>query len=174
MPADPNNLAYAETVVETEVALCLGANLGDRAATIRRAAAMLGAGSIRAAKLSTLLENPAWDCAPDAPSFLNAALVGRTLLSPRALLAACMAAEQQLGRDRRGGHHADRTIDIDIVLYGQVRVAEEDLVVPHPGLATRGFFLIPLAELVPQWHVPGLGKTIRELTDELPEIDCAR
>jgi 2-amino-4-hydroxy-6-hydroxymethyldihydropteridine diphosphokinase len=174
MTRRPENLEFAETVEETRVALCLGSNLGDRAATIRQAADMLGGGTLRAPRLSSMLENEPWDCAPDAPAYLNAALVGRTLLTPRGLLAACLSVERQLGRDRSGGHHADRTIDIDIVLFGETRVTEQDLTIPHPGLATRAFFLIPLAEIAADWRVPGLDKTVGHLLRDLPDIDCAQ
>lgn len=146
------------TVGATPVAICLGSNLGDRAGYIRAAASRLAAGPLAAGSthLSPMLDNPPWDCPPDAPTYINAAITGWTLLPPHALLASCMDIEVQLGRDRRAGYHANRTIDIDIALYGDQIVAEPDLTIPHPGVTTRDFFLIPLLAVAATWPVPSL------------------
>lgn len=157
---------------DVPIALCLGANLGDRAATIRRAAALLGQRGLRELRLSSMLETAPWDCPPDAPPYVNAALTARTDLAPEALLALCMSVERELGRDRSAGYHADRSIDIDIALYGDQSVSATSLRIPHPGVWTRDFFLIPLAELAADWRLPDGGPTVGELLNRLPDIDC--
>ena len=129
----------------------LGANLGDREATIRRAAALLGV-----ARLSPILETEPWGYA-DQPKFLNAVAEVETDLGPRQLLDRLLEIERQLGRVREGPRYGPRTIDLDLLLYGDEVVEEPGLSVPHPRLAERLFVLEPLAELDPALNVPGKG-----------------
>ena len=93
----------------------------------------------------------------DQPRFLNAAVRLATELAPRPLLERLLAVEQQLGRVRTGERYGPRTIDLDLLLYGDEIVDEPGLHVPHPRLAERRFVLEPLAELDPGLVVPGLG-----------------
>ena len=129
----------------------LGSNLGDREALIRRAAELIGA-----RRLSSLLETEPWGYA-DQPMFLNAVAEVDTPLEPRALLDLLLDVERRLGRERVGPRWGPRTIDLDLLLYGDRLIAEPGLVVPHPGLATRRFVLEPLAELAPTLKIPGNG-----------------
>ena len=129
----------------------LGANLGDREATIRRAAALLGA-----ARLSPILETEPWGYA-DQPKFLNAVAEVETDLGPRQLLDRLLEIERQLGRVREGPRYGPRTIDLDLLLYGDEVVEEPGLSVPHPRLAERLFVLEPLASLDAGFFVPGQG-----------------
>jgi 2-amino-4-hydroxy-6-hydroxymethyldihydropteridine diphosphokinase len=129
----------------------LGSNLGDREATIRRAADL-----IRARRLSTLIETEPWGYA-DQPLFLNAAAEIETPLPARQLLDLLLEVERRLGRDRSGPRFGPRTIDLDLLLYGDERVSEPGLEVPHPRLAERRFVLEPLAELGPGLKIPGNG-----------------
>ena len=133
----------------------LGSNLGDREAVIRRAAGLIGA-----RRLSSLLETEPWGYA-DQPKFLNAAAEIETALTPRQLLVHLLDVERRLGRERIGPRWGPRTIDLDLLLYGEATVEEPDLVVPHPRLAEREFALRPLAELVPSLKIPGNG-TVQE------------
>jgi len=133
----------------------LGSNLGDREAVIRRAAGLIGA-----RRLSSLLETEPWGYA-DQPKFLNAAAEIETALTPRQLLVHLLDVERRLGRERIGPRWGPRTIDLDLLLYGDETVEEPDLVVPHPRLAEREFALRPLAELVPSLKIPGNG-TVQE------------
>jgi 2-amino-4-hydroxy-6-hydroxymethyldihydropteridine diphosphokinase len=133
----------------------LGANLGDREAAIRRAAELVGA-----RRLSAIRETEPWGYA-DQPRFLNAVAELETELSPRALLDRLQEVERQLGRERRGPRYGPRTIDLDLLLYGDERVDEPNLHVPHPRLRERLFVLEPLAELAPERKIPGNG-TVRE------------
>ena len=129
----------------------LGANLGDREATIRRAAAQIGA-----RRLSAIRETEPWGV-EDQPPFLNAVAELDTNLPPRALLDRLLEVERALGRTRDGARYGPRTIDLDLLLYGANDVREPGLTVPHPRLHERMFVLEPLAELDPQLVVPGRG-----------------
>jgi 2-amino-4-hydroxy-6-hydroxymethyldihydropteridine diphosphokinase len=129
----------------------LGANLGDREASIRRAAEALGA-----RRLSTIRETEPWGYV-DQPRFLNAVAELETELPPRALLDRLLEVERDLGRTREGPRYGPRTIDLDLLLYGDERVEERGLTVPHPRLHERAFVLEPLAELDPGIVVPGIG-----------------
>jgi 2-amino-4-hydroxy-6-hydroxymethyldihydropteridine diphosphokinase len=99
--------------------------------------------------VSALYETEAMDDAEGQRDFYNAVAEAETELEPRALLAACKAVERQLGRDPGGRRHAPRPIDIDLLLVGDLRVDEEDLVIPHPDLTRRRFVLVPLLQLAP-------------------------
>jgi 2-amino-4-hydroxy-6-hydroxymethyldihydropteridine diphosphokinase len=129
----------------------LGANVGDREATIRRAAELIGA-----TRLSTLIETEPWGYA-DQPRFLNAVAELETDEGPRALLERLLDVERALGRTREGPRYGPRVIDLDLLLYGDEVVDEPGLTVPHPHLHERGFALEPLAELAPELEIPGRG-----------------
>jgi 2-amino-4-hydroxy-6-hydroxymethyldihydropteridine diphosphokinase len=138
----------------------LGANLGDREATLRRAAALIGA-----QRLSAIVETEPWGYA-DQPPFLNAVAELDTPLESRALLDRLLAVELELGRDRSGPRWGPRTIDLDLLWYGGETIDEPGLVVPHPRLHERLFVLEPLAELAPGLEIPGAG-TVQELLSGL-------
>ena len=133
----------------------LGANVGDREAQIREAAALIGA-----ERLSSLIETEPWGIV-DQPRFLNAAAEVETHLSARAFLERLLAVERRLGRLRTGKRWGPRTIDLDLLLYGSETIDEPGLVVPHPFLLERAFALEPLCELAPGLEIPGNG-TVRE------------
>jgi 2-amino-4-hydroxy-6-hydroxymethyldihydropteridine diphosphokinase len=133
----------------------LGSNLGDREALIRSAAELIGA-----RRLSSILETEPWGYA-DQPRYLNAAAEIETPLTPRRLLVHLLDVERRLGRERIGPRWRPRTIDLDLLLYGDESIEEPDLVVPHPRLTEREFVLRPLAELVPALKIPGNG-TVQE------------
>jgi len=136
----------------------LGANLGDREATIRRALELLGERpGIRVAAVSTLRETEPWGFA-EQPRFLNGAAALETTLTPRELLDALLAVERDLGRTREGPRYGPRTIDLDVLLYDDELVDEPGLTVPHPRLHERAFALEPLLDLDPELAVPGRGR----------------
>jgi 2-amino-4-hydroxy-6-hydroxymethyldihydropteridine diphosphokinase len=133
--------------------LGLGANLGDRRAAITQALDALDAAGVRIAARSPLYETDA--VAPDPqPHYLNAAARVETVLTARALLAACLEVERGLGRVRPPDRPAAaRTIDVDLLLHGDAVIHRPpDLVVPHPRLLERAFVRIPLADIA----LPGL------------------
>lgn len=131
----------------------LGANLGDREATMRRAIELLGDDVVA---VSTFRETDPVGY-EDQPPFLNGALALETELPPRALLERLLAVERDLGRTRDGPRYGPRTIDLDLLLYGDEVVDEPGLRVPHPRLEERRFALEPLFELDPALVVPGAG-----------------
>ena len=133
----------------------LGSNLGDRESLIRRAAELIGA-----RRLSTVIETDPWGH-EDQPKFLNAVAEIETPLTARQLLDHLLDVERRLGRERIGPKWGPRTIDLDLLVYGQETIDEPGLVVPHPRLTQRLFALGPLAELVPSLKIPGNG-TVQE------------
>jgi len=135
----------------TRAFIGLGSNLGDRETTIRKAASLLGPH-----RLSPLVETEPWGYA-DQPAFLNAAAEIETRLTPRELLDRLLAIETELGRVREGPHYGPRTIDLDLLLYGDEVIDEPGLTVPHPRLAERLFALEPLFALDTGLSVPGRG-----------------
>src|SRR5919201_2264860 len=136
----------------------IGANLGDRERQIRAAIAELAeAEGVELVAASSLRETDPVGYR-DQPRFLNGAVVVETQLSPSELLARLLEIERRLGRVRGGGpRFGPRTIDLDLLLYGDETVDEPGLTVPHPRLAERRFALEPLVELDPELEVPGHG-----------------
>ena len=135
----------------------LGANLGDRERTLHEAVAALGAEEgIEVTAVSTLrVTEPVG--VGEQPLFLNGAAVLDTTLGARELLDRLLAVEQRFGRVRVPGEHGPRTLDLDLLLYGDEQIDEPDLAVPHPRLHERRFVLEPLAELDPGLVIPGRG-----------------
>jgi 2-amino-4-hydroxy-6-hydroxymethyldihydropteridine diphosphokinase len=134
----------------------LGANLAHREGTIEQAVGLLGAEpGIEVVSVSSLRETEPWGRVAQ-PAFVNGAVAVETTLEPRALLGVLLDVERRLGRvrDERWG---PRTIDLDLLLYGDVVLDEPGLTVPHPRLHERAFALEPLQELDPELAVPGRG-----------------
>jgi 2-amino-4-hydroxy-6-hydroxymethyldihydropteridine diphosphokinase len=136
----------------------VGANLGDRAETIARALELLGEqDGIDVVAVSTLRDTDPVGLL-EQPRFLNGAVAVETELAPRELLERLLAVELALGRTREGVRFGPRTIDLDLLVYGDVELAEPGLTIPHPRLAERRFALEPLAELDAELVVPGRGR----------------
>jgi 2-amino-4-hydroxy-6-hydroxymethyldihydropteridine diphosphokinase len=137
----------------------LGANLGNREDTIAEALELLDrSDGVRVVEVSTLRETDPVGFL-DQPRFLNGAAELETRLEPRELLETLFDVERALGRTREGGpRFGPRTIDLDLLVYGDREVAEPGLTVPHPRLAERAFALEPLADLDPQLEIPGRGR----------------
>ncbi len=135
----------------------LGANLGDRSAMLRAALEQLAAepGVSLVAVSSVRETDPVGPV--DQPRFLNAAAALDTELSPRELLDRLLGIERRLGRTREGPRFGPRTIDLDLLLYGEEWLDEPGLELPHPRLHERLFALEPLFELDPSLVVPGHG-----------------
>jgi 2-amino-4-hydroxy-6-hydroxymethyldihydropteridine diphosphokinase len=129
----------------------LGANLGDRMGSIRRASELLGA-----RRLSTVRETEPWGVT-DQPPFLNAVAEVEWDGTARELLDHLLSIERELGRVRDGSRWGPRLIDLDLLVFGSEMIDEPGLTVPHPQLTRRTFVLEPLAELVPDLDVPDLG-----------------
>ena len=144
------------------VAIALGSNLGDRRAALAFAADRLAA-LLDKPVLSDIIEtDPVGEGLEDQPLYLNAALVGETSLDARALLEALRQIETDYGRTRPFPGAA-RTLDLDLVLFGDSLVSEADLEVPHPRFRERFFVLGPLAEIAPEMRDPLTGLKVWEL-----------
>ncbi len=136
----------------------LGANLGDRERTLRAAVDALGAeDGVEVVAVSALRETDPVGVG-DQPRFVNGVAEVDTTLTARELLDRLLAVEQRFGRVRVPGEHGPRTVDLDLLLYGDAQLDEPGLTVPHPRLHERRFVLEPLAELAPGLVVPGRGE----------------
>ena len=113
-------------------------------------------------RVSSFHETVPVDVAGPQPLFLNAAATGESLLPARAVLDVLLAVEQDFGRERPYGG-APRTLDLDLILYGDQVIDMPGLTVPHPRFRERRFVLEPLAEIAPDWIDPVTGRTIAEL-----------
>ncbi len=135
----------------------IGANLGDREQTVRASVDRLAAEpGIDVVALSTLRETAPWGPV-EQPPFLNGVVELETGLAPRALLDVLLRVERGLGRVRSGERWGPRTIDLDLLVHGDVACDEPGLTLPHPRLHERRFVLEPLAELAPGLEIPGRG-----------------
>ena len=152
-----------------KVGLALGSNLGDRLGHLQQAKAyLLGLSVGQWHVASPLYETDPVDCGPGTPKFLNAVMEIEFTGAPVTLLKKILAYEKAHGRDRTEGKNAARTIDIDILYFGEREMLEENLVIPHPRMAKRRFVLLPLSTIRPDLIVKGCGKTVKMLLGELP------
>lgn len=140
-----------------EALLALGGNVGDVRATFDRAVAKMCDGrEVRLLARSPDYRTPPWGVT-DQPAFVNCCLRIDTSLTPRALLACAQSVEPALGRNRGNERRwGPRTIDIDLIAYGDVRCEAPDLTLPHPRALERAFVLVPLAEIAPDWVIDGI------------------
>jgi 2-amino-4-hydroxy-6-hydroxymethyldihydropteridine diphosphokinase len=148
--------------------LMLGSNIGDRDRYLKEAVeaiANLEGSEVR--RVSSVYETEPWG-KKDQGMFLNQVVEVETELEPRELLTACQKIEKTLGR-KREEHWGPRTVDIDILLYGESVIDEETIKVPHPHLSGRRFVLVPLAEVVPEVSIPGLGETVSNVLKGCPD-----
>lgn len=148
----------------TRVAISLGSNLGDRRAHLEYAIDALGRDLTELA-VSSFLETEPVGVGPEHNPYLNAAVVGYTELSPRLLMHRLLELEEERGRTRPYPL-APRTLDADLVLYGDRIIEEEGLSVPHPRFRERSFVLRPLSEIAPEMVDPVTGKRISELLEQ--------
>jgi len=135
--------------------IALGSNLGDRELNIDSAVAEI-AKIIEVTHLSTNHETDPVG-GPDQPKYLNAVLIGESLLTPKELLKALLAIESRLGRVREI-HWGPRTIDLDLIIVDDEKIDSPDLVLPHPRAHERRFVLEPWAEIDPEAVLPGHGR----------------
>jgi 2-amino-4-hydroxy-6-hydroxymethyldihydropteridine diphosphokinase len=149
----------------TKIAIALGSNLGKREAHLRGAIQAL-VPVFSHLRVSSFYETEPIDVPGPQPMFLNAAATAESLLSAPAVLDVILTVEHRFGRERPYVG-APRTIDLDLILYGDSVINAPDLTVPHPRFRERRFVLEPLAEIAPDWVDPVTGKTIRELLELL-------
>lgn len=136
--------------------LGLGSNLGDKKKQLTLALAALEAKGIIIGRKSSLYKSKPWGFKKQPP-FINAVAEVYTDLSPQKFLSLCQQTEAELGR-KRIRHWGPRSIDIDILLFGEQQINEEGLQIPHPYMSERNFVLLPLAEVEPQLLIPAQGR----------------
>lgn len=150
-------------------AIALGSNLGDSCATLKAACDRLANHpQIHGIRCSSLYQTP--PVGPPQPDYVNACAVLETGLEAIALLDELLAIEQAFGRERLD-HWGPRTLDLDLLLYGDAVIDHPRLQVPHPRMAERGFVLLPLSEIAPDWQHPVLRQPIFALKSQ---VDCSQ
>lgn len=154
------------------VFLALGSNLGDREQFLRSGIRGLASRGVEIARCASVYSTEPRELL-DQPWFLNTALEATTLLTPAELLHCSLDVEKENGRVR-DVLKGPRTLDIDIIFYGNQIVHERDLTIPHPSLSTRRFVLAPLAEIAPGFVDPRSGKTVLQLLDECADQSYIR
>jgi 2-amino-4-hydroxy-6-hydroxymethyldihydropteridine diphosphokinase len=152
----------------TRVVLALGSNLGDRLANLQGGVDALCAEP----GLSDVAVSPVYETkpvgGPDQPDYLNAVLVAQTWLPARAVLDRSLAAEHAMGR-ARGERWGPRTLDVDVIVYGDQASADPELTLPHPRAHQRAFVLAPWLDVEPGAAIPGRGR----VADLLAAVGCA-
>jgi 2-amino-4-hydroxy-6-hydroxymethyldihydropteridine diphosphokinase len=153
----------------SEALIALGGNVGDVRSTFDRAVAMLCDGDeVRLLARSSNYRTPPWGFA-DQPLFINAVIAVATSLPPRDLLVRALKVERAFGRDRESERHwGPRTLDLDLLAYGNLALSDLDLTLPHPRLFERAFVLVPLAEISPDRVIAGI-----RVRDALKRIDAS-
>lgn len=130
--------------------IALGGNIGNSEAVFRRAAEMLASNGFRIRKTSSVYRTEPVDCPPGTPQFQNAAVSGYWSGMPQELLTLCQKIEAENGRPNQHGYHTSRTIDLDIILFGDQVIDTPELKIPHPEAKNRDFVKIPIREIEPE------------------------
>jgi len=148
----------------------LGSNLGDRQQQLQMAVQAFEEKAGKVELLSSIYETAPWGVSNQEP-FLNQVFSAQTNLEPTALLEVLLGIENEMGRQRSPElHWGPRTIDLDILFYGDQIVEDNSLQIPHPQLANRRFVLTPLNDIAPQLTHPVLKKTVEQLLAECPDL----
>ena len=164
-----------DTAPHRRAVVALGANLGDRRATLERAVELIAAEVGSVVARSGWIETPALihpdDPATDYPAFLNGVVLASTALAPEEVLARLHAIEARLGRERTAetARWRPRAVDLDLIALDDLVVERADLRLPHPAMHERRFVLGPMAEVWADWRHPVLGRTVREMLAGLGE-----
>jgi 2-amino-4-hydroxy-6-hydroxymethyldihydropteridine diphosphokinase len=149
--------------------VALGSNLGDSRNLLLRAVNRLQALTDHPVVVSDLMQTEPVDCPPGSPPFLNAvaAIQPRLRETPEHLLMSLQQIENELGRRRSGLQNEARTLDLDLIAFGTEVRQSPVLTLPHPRAHLRGFVLKPMAQIAPQFVLPGQSRTVQELLNDL-------
>lgn len=158
----------------TKVAFAIGGNIGDVPKTFSCAIKMLEQNGFSNVVVSSFYSNPALNCVLGTPDFINGAIIGKWNKTPEELLALTQKIENTLGRPEIHKSNTSRTIDIDIILFGNMIISTKELIVPHPRAKEREFVLIPLNEIAPDWVFPNTKKTVKTTLTELVRTKTAK
>ncbi|MBI5462038.1 MAG: 2-amino-4-hydroxy-6-hydroxymethyldihydropteridine diphosphokinase [Gammaproteobacteria bacterium] len=164
-------------MAEVSAFIGLGSNLDDPRRQVSTALQELDSvTSSRVSAISSLYRSAplmGLGVAADQPAYINAVARLETSLSAEALLDALQTIETRHGRVRNGERWGPRSLDLDILLYGDARIDTPRLQVPHPGIAARNFVVYPLAEIAPELQIPEVG-ALRELSTQCPPTDLEK
>lgn len=154
----------------SKVYLSVGSNMGDRVGYLQQANNLLN----YTPGIKVLMSSSLYESEPvgytDQEWFVNAVLLLETELTPNELLAECMRIETQLGRVRTPENRwKERTLDLDILFYGDKMIYEEDLQIPHPRLHQRAYALVPMLEIDPDFIHPVISKTVSDIHNEMED-----
>lgn len=146
-----------------QTVLLLGSNIDNRLSLLARASSLIIAQIGQLVAASSIYESDPWGYDSKNP-FLNQVVIIKTSYSPEKVLETCLSIEAQLGRIRNeNGAYTDRNIDIDILLYEELIICNENLEIPHPRMHQRRFCMEPLVEIAPNWFVPTFQKTTSQV-----------
>lgn len=160
--------ATGKMVKSTKFAIMLGGNLGNSAEIFREAVKKLAAAGCGELKMSRIYRSAPVDCVPGTPDFSDAALTGIWPGNALELLRLCRKLEQEAGRSADHSSRESRTLDLDLILFGDEVRNTPELTLPHPRAQQRRFVLEPLAELIPEARFPDTGRKIEECLRNLP------
>jgi 2-amino-4-hydroxy-6-hydroxymethyldihydropteridine diphosphokinase len=149
-------------MLKVQTALGLGGNMGNVKDTFSIAAEGLKGAGMENVRISSLYRTEPVGCAPGTPDFLNAVVTGYWNDSVESLFELCKSLEEKAGRPRIHPRYASRTLDLDILLFGDLVCESPDLIIPHREASSRLFVLVPLAEIASEWIFPDTKKTVGE------------
>jgi 2-amino-4-hydroxy-6-hydroxymethyldihydropteridine diphosphokinase len=160
----------------TPALIAFGGNLGDPVVTLRRALPILNECVGEIVRISSLYETKALTLnGEEHPNYVNAVIEVRSWRDPESILQELLRIERELGRDRSPDKRWEpRTIDLDLLFVGNAMVQTPPLTLPHPEIAKRDFVVAPLAEIVPDFVHPALGKSMRTLASELNQSEAEK
>ena len=150
-----------------DVAIMLGGNLGDTKNFFDAAVAGLVDGGLKLTGRSAIYRSAPVDCVPGTPDFSDQALTGSWSGTPDELLDLCQKLERAAGRPEKHSSRESRTLDCDIIIFGDTVSNSPFLTLPHPRAKQRRFVLEPLAEIAPDWRFPDSGTTVSQELESL-------